>query len=823
MLKQIKLPLFLLVFLLPSTHLSAKEEFKLWYENPAQRWVEALPVGNGSIGAMTFGGVYNELIQLNEATLWSGGPQKNNINPGAHQFLKPLRKAISIEDYKTADELCRKMQGNFSESFLPMCDLEINQYFDNKKDYTNYYRELNLNTAIAATRFSVNGVKYSRELFVSAPDSIMVLKISADKAEKLTLDLMLRSKLFHTISISENKLTLSGKAPAHVDPNYYNTGQNPILQSDPDGCNGMRFQTTLQVITDKGTVVCDTSGVHIKNATSILVLLSAATSYNGMFKCPDKEGKNEKLICENRLKQLEDKKFDFLKNRHIADYKSYYDRVKFSLTDTTNNSSYTKLPSDIRLKLYSLGNYDPGLETLYYQYGRYLLISSSRIGKVPANLQGIWNKELRPPWSSNYTININTEMNYWPAEQTNLSEMHLSLLSWIKDLSKQGETTAKEFYNARGWVAHHNSDIWGLTTPVGNRGDGNPVWANWYMGGNWLSRHLWEHYQFTQDVNFLKNEAYPVMKKAALFTLDWLVEKNGHLITSPSTSPENLFVHNKEKYSVTEGSTMDMVIIRDLFSNLIKASEILNFDKKFRRQLIAAKNRLLPYQIGSKGQLLEWNKEFTEQDPYHRHVSHLFGLHPSNQISPITTPELAKAAHKTLELRGDGGTGWSKAWKINFAARLFDGNHAHKMIRELLTYVNGNGGGSGGTYPNFFDAHPPFQIDGNFGAVAGITEMLLQSQNGEIHLLPALPTMWKKGKIEGLKARGNFEIDIVWENHKLDKAVLTSNNGGFCTIRTNSPVKILEVEITQQITQEEYFLTKFRTVSGKSYTIQSVR
>lgn len=810
----------LLCFVFAATILSAQtDDLKLWYEKPASQWVEALPVGNGHLGAMVFGGVENELIQLNEATLWSGGPQKNNINPTANQYLKPVREALAKEDYKTANELCKKMQGNFSESFLPMADLSLKQIFKENGNYYNYHRELNLNDAVSTVWFEINGVKYTRELFVSAPDSAMILKISSDKPGMISFDLKLRSPLKSTVTSSDNQLTLSGKAFATVDPNYYyKPGRTSLTQDDPTGCDGMRFQTNVKVASVNGSVSSDTAGIHVKNATTVYVYLTAATSYNGMFKCPDSEGKDEKVIAERRLNSVAGKSFESIKSNHTDCYKKYFDRVKLSLTDTSKNQLNSKLPSDLRLKLYSYGNDDPQLEVLYYQFGRYLLISSSAPDGVPANLQGIWNSEVRPPWSSNYTININTEMNYWLAEQTNLSEMHTPLLKWIQDLAKSGAVTAREFYNARGWVAHHNSDLWGLTTPVGNKGDGDPLWANWYMGANWLAHHLWEHYQFTGDKKFLKNEAYPVMKSAALFCFDWLVEKNGQLITSPSTSPENLFVIDGQDFSVSEATTMDMAIIRDLFSNLIDASEVLDTDKGFRKQLIEKRKKLFPYVVGSQGQLLEWSKEYKENDIHHRHTSHLFGLHPGNQISPLKTPELANAANKTFEIRGDAGTGWSKAWKINFAARLLDGDHAYKMLREILTYVDNNSSSIGGTYPNFFDAHPPFQIDGNFGATAGMTEMLLQSHLSEIHLLPALPTSWSEGSVSGLKARGNFEVNIAWKNHKLVTASVKSMNGGTCVLRTDVLVSIKNA--TLKYTQDgKYFVYTFPTAKGNTYNI----
>jgi alpha-L-fucosidase 2 len=816
-----------LFVLFVSTHaifisLSAQQNEKLWYKQPAKEWTEALPVGNGRLGAMIFGKVNDELIQLNESTLWSGGPVPTSINQDAPKYLPQIREILlKEEDYEKATPLVKKMQGLYTESYMPLGDLLIKQKFKDTVA-SSYYRDLNLKNAVSTTKFTIDGTEFIRQIFSSAPDQVIVIRLSSNKPKQLNFTVTTKSILPYQLSVKgANELIMKGKAPSHADPSYFNKNKIPVIWGDTTGnnCSGMRYELIVKALNKDGTIVADTSGLQISNATEVLLFLSAATSFNGFNKCPGKEGKDEDKIARGYLEKAIKKSYMALFNNHLSDYQKFYNRVLLNIKDTTGQKN--SLPSDERLLSYTKGAYDPGVEVLYFNYGRYLLIASSRPGGTAANLQGIWNKELRAPWSSNFTININTQMNYWPAEVTNLSEIHRPLFDLIKNISVTGAATAKEFYNMNGWVAHHNSDIWATSNPVGNKGDGDPKWANWPQGGNWLCQHLWEHYSFTKDKKFLKETAYPLMKGAAQFCIDWLVEdKDGYLVVVPSTSPENDFIYGDGKTSgISVATTMDMSIIWDLFTNLIEASEELGIEKEFRDILIAKKTKLYPLHIGKKGNLQEWNKDWEDVDPYHRHVSHLFGLHPGRQIAPVSTPEFAAAARKTLEIRGDDGTGWSKAWKINFWARLLDGNHAHLLLKQLLKYSsqsNTEYSRGGGTYPNFFDAHPPFQIDGNFGSTAGIAEMLLQSHLGEVHLLPALPDIWKEGQVKGLKARGNYELSINWKNHQLTTAVVIAKMGGPCKIRTSNPVVMKELNIKSKKDRDGYVLS-FISQRGKTY------
>lgn len=798
----------------------AQNNLRLWYEKPATKWTEALPVGNGRVGAMIFGNPADELLQLNEASFWSGGPVKKNVNPNAPAYLLQTREALlQQEDYQKANALVRKVQGVYTQSFMPLADLRLQQDFGGGA-YTQYTRDLTLQNSLATVSFTAGGVTYKREIIASFPGKAIILRFTASKPGKISFRAALSSQVHYVVKTDGvNGLVLTAQAPSQADPNYVKYNKEPILYGDSAGCNGMSATLQVKAILTGGSAGTDTSGLTVKNASEVLLFICAATSYNGFDKCPVSEGKDAAGECRKAMQAAVKKSWPALFAEHKADYTRYFNRVAFTLDK--KNATGATLPTDRRLLAFSNGATDPELETLLYQYGRYLLISSSRPGGVPANLQGIWNNLLRAPWSSNYTININTQMNYWPAAISNLEEMEYPLFELIKALSVTGTNTAKEFYNMKGWVAHHNTDIWAISNPVGDIGKGDPKWANWYMGAPWLCRHLYEHYRFTGNKQFLQ-ETYPVLKGAAEFLINFLVEdKNGYLVTAPSFSPENEYIDDNGKHANTSiATTMDMSIIRDHFRNCIEASEALHTDTAFRTLLTQKLAKLYPLHIGKKGNLQEWYKDWEDVEPHHRHVSQLYGLHPGREISPVITPEFAQASRKTLELRGDDGTGWSLAWKINFWARLLDGDHAYKLIRDLMRDLSASKGG--GLYPNLFDAHPPFQIDGNFGATSGMTEMLLQSHLGELHLLPALPKAWATGSITGLKARGAFTVDVQWKNGQLATAAILSANGEKCVLRTAVPVSIKGLNVKSTFSNGGY-LTTFPTQKGGVYKIASLQ
>lgn len=763
-----------------------KGSHSLHYDRPAEFFEEALVIGNGRLGATLYGGPATDRISLNDITLWTGEPEGEVFNPDAHQAIPAIRAALEGEDYRTANKLNRQVQGHYSENYQPLGTLMI-EYADSALPVSDYSRRLDLGTATATTDYKKGDVRRTVTTYASAPDSVIVVNIRASEPWSATVKLT--SLLPHEVKADGAELISDGYAAYNSIPSYVKAPQR--LHYDAE--RGIHFSTIVHAVNNGGSGLIEASDstLRLDGVTDVTLLLTNATSFNGPFRDPVREGKPYKEIARRNIDDALRAGEARLRERQLADYQRFYSRV--SVDFGTTPDSVASLPTDVQLRRYTdLNEYNPDLEETYFQFGRYLLISCSRTEGVPANLQGLWNERLLPPWSSNYTTNINVEENYWPAEVTGLGEMQATaMIPWIEHLSHGGQTTARHYYGVgEGWALGHNSDIWAMTNPVGE-GKGDPKWACWGMGSPWVASHIWEHYQFTRDRDFLE-KYYPVLRGAARYGIGSLVEHDGHLITSPSTSPENVFITpDGYKGATLYGATADLAIIRQCLLDTRAAANVLGRDEELVAEIDNVLSRMYPYKIGKNGNLQEWYHDWEDADPTHRHQSHLYGLFPGRHLTPETTPALAEAARRTLEMRGDKTTGWSTGWRVNLLARLHDGEGAYRMYRTLLRYVSpDNYRGDdrrtgGGTYPNLLDAHSPFQIDGNFGGTAGVAEMLIQSSsvddNGEVDtimLLPALPEAWSTGRADGLRARGAFVVDMAWDNGEITELTVSSLAGG---------------------------------------------
>ncbi|WP_411345164.1 glycosyl hydrolase family 95 catalytic domain-containing protein [Paenibacillus sp. WLX1005] len=851
---------------------STNDMYRLWYSQPAEVWEEALPIGNGRIGGMVFGDAVRDVVQLNEDTLWSGTLRERS-NPSSLEHLEQARKLIFAGQLDEAQELVNEqMLGQDVQAYQPLGDLIV-QYVAPEADseIRHYHRELDLQQAVSRTSWQQGAQSLEREVLISYPHQILAYRLRSTIQQPLSAQISLNSVQPHRLTTSGHQLEMKGYV--YPEASWYGEKEQPYRWNDAEE-QGIHFHTVLHVWSDSGTVQAHGEMIHVDGATEVVILLAAATNYDGYDRQPGSTGRSLVEQCRQQLDSAAALGWNQIRAEHVADHERLFQRVQLELGTSPEERSQQAdvLPTDLRLQRYKQQGQDNELEALYFHYGRYLLIASSRPGSQPANLQGIWNPHVQPPWYSDYTTNINTQMNYWPAELCNLSECHEPLLTMIEQLSHSGRQAATVHYGASGWVTHHNTDLWRQAIPTG----GDASWAFWPMGGIWLCAHLWEHYEYTRDVEYLRQTAYPIMKEAAQFALDWLVEDpQGYLVTAPSTSPENKFLTERgTPCSISAASTMDMTLIRELFRHCMQAAQVLasqhdktstrsaadqpaspidglssvdglssidesfaisesssiehhrlnGFDEQFMDRLTTAMDRLYPFQIGRHGQLREWYDDYEEHEPGHRHVSHLYGLYPGNEINRQERPELVQAASVSLERRlehGGGHTGWSCAWLINLYARLLDGEQAHHFVHTLLARS---------TYPNLFDAHPPFQIDGNFGGTAGMAEMLLHSHLDHLHLLPALPSNWQSGSVTGLRARGGYTVDISWSDGQLQHAQLQADHTGVCRIRSAQPLHIHDIPVTSdepivaapefKYTEDEHgHLIEFAVTAGERYNL----
>lgn len=780
--KMKKIFLIIAFITLATSTFSQSADLKLWYNSPANYFEESLPIGNGKLGASIYGGADFDTIFLNDITLWSGKPTDNSQRPDAYKYLPDIRKALFNEDYKQADSLQHFIQGHNSAFYQPLATINIIDHSEGQ--VLDFYRELNISDATATVSYNRGGISYYRTYFASHPDKAIVIHLSASRAKSINCEIRLTSQLPHGLRSDNHQIVMIGHAALG------------------DESNSTHFCSYLTTAIKDGTVEKTDTTLQLKNVTEATVYFVNETSFNGFDKHPVKEGSDYVNAAADDAWHLKNYQYSVIKQRHLGDYHSLFNRLSLNLSESQYDM---RRPTDRQLLDYTdKKENNQYLETLYFQYGRYLLISSSRTPGVPPELQGLWNKSITPPWRGNYTMNINLEENYWPANVANLREMVMPLNDFVKALSVNGKYVAQHFYGINeGWCACHNSDIWAMANPVGD-GKDSPQWANWNLGGAWLVNSLWEQYDFTRDTKYLANTVYPLLKGASDFCLAWLIDnpkKPDELITAPSTSPENHYITDNGYDGCTlYGGTADIAIIRECLTNTLKAAKVLKTDMEYQSRLSTAITHLHPYQIGKNGNLQEWYYDWKDQDPLHRHQSHLIGLYPGHQITISDTPELAKAAAKSLEIKGIKTTGWSTGWRINLWARLHDNNMSYTLFRRLLNYVSpddyqgADRRHEGGTYPNLFDAHPPFQIDGNFGGTAGVCEMLIQSSDDTIELLPALPQTWHTGNVKGLCARGGYTVDIYWKGNRVTAATVHSIVGGNITVIYNGTKKKLSLK-----------------------------